>query len=66
MNVFRNRFFFWKKNSGNFGFGLFWSFDAFGVEFIFKYGGVQLSMPWFVWHTEMDLEEVENKGFKEF
>lgn len=35
------------------------------MELIFKYGGVLLNMPFFIWENSLDLEEVENKGFKE-
>ena len=64
MNIFRNRFL-WKKNNGNFGFGMFLSFEAIGVELLFKYGGVILSIPFFVWHEDLDMEEIDAKNYLE-
>lgn len=60
MNVFNNRLFY-KKNSNILSVGVFNSFDGSGLEVGFRFGGVHLKLPFFMWRSELDLEELTEK-----
>jgi len=54
---------FYKKNSNIFSFGIFNSFDGSGLEVGFRFGGVNLKLPIFIWKNDLDLEELTEKRF---
>lgn len=61
-SIFNNRIFY-KQNSNNYSFGVFNSFDGSGIELGFRFGGVHLNLPIFLFKNELDLDEVDEKGF---
>jgi len=60
MNIFNNRIIY-KQNSNIFSVGVFNSFDGSGLEVGFRYGGVHLKLPFFMWRSELDLQELTEK-----
>lgn len=64
MSIYRNRFL-WKRSAGYFGFGFFWNMNALGIELFFKSGGINISMPWFLWNVDYDMEEIYDKTFRQ-
>lgn len=62
MNILNNRIFY-KKNSNIFSLGVFSSFDGYGLEIGFRFGGVHLNLPFFLWRNDLDLDELTEKNF---
>lgn len=60
MSIFNNRLFF-KKNSNILSIGVFNSFDGSGMEVGFRFGGVHLKLPFFLWRSDLDIEGLEEK-----